>query len=142
VVGNDTDERIDLFYLPYYRIVREALNFIEPKYALCMHSFTKQYEDRKIREYEVGILFKEKNIIVDMLESVYKKNGVNYRLNEPYNPSEGVCHAMDSIITYDSPNKEVITCLLEFRNDYCSDKEYRKKHVNLLSPIVEELGKI
>jgi predicted N-formylglutamate amidohydrolase len=136
----DEEKRIQLFYLPYFKILKEALNFIKPKYAISIHSFTKQYENNPERPYEVGILFRKMNIIVDMMESIYKREGVTYRLNEPYKPEDGVCSAMDALNTYNSPEWETDVVLLEFRNDYCSDPTWRNKQVNMLSPIIEKLN--
>jgi predicted N-formylglutamate amidohydrolase len=135
----DEEKRIEIFYLPYYRIMKEALNYIQPKYALSIHSFTKQYEDNPERKFEVGILFREKTLLVDMIESAYKKEGVSYRLNEPYKPEDGVCFAMDAVNTWNWPHWSTDVVLLEFRNDYCSDPAWRKKQVNILSPIINEL---
>jgi predicted N-formylglutamate amidohydrolase len=135
----DEDKRIELFYLPYYRILKEVLNFIKPKYAICSHSFTKQYENNPERKFEVGILYREKGILADKIEFAYKKQGVNYRINEPYTPQEGVCHAMDSLYVYNWPEWYTDVVLLEFRNDYCEDPAWRKKQVEMLAPIIDSL---
>ena len=135
----DEDKRIEIFYLPYYKIMKEALNYIKPRYAISVHSFTKQYEDNPERPYEVGILFRERNVIVDLIEEAYKREGVSYRLNEPYKPEDGVCSAMDALNTWNWPEWSTDVVLLEFRNDYCSDPRWRKKQVNMLTPIIEEL---
>lgn len=135
----DEEKRIEIFYLPYYKIMKEALNYIKPKYALSIHSFTKQYEDNPERKFEVGILYREKTLLVDMIESAYKKEGVSYRLNEPYKPEDGVCFAMDAVNTWNWPEWSTDVVLLEFRNDYCSDPAWRKKQVDILAHIVNEL---
>ena len=119
--------------------IKEALNFTKPRYAISVHSFTKQYEDNPERTFEVGILFRERNLLVDMIESVYKREGVSYRLNEPYKPEDGVCSAMDALHTHSWPEWYTNVVLLEFRNDYCNDPIWRRKQVKMLSPIIEEL---
>jgi predicted N-formylglutamate amidohydrolase len=135
----DIDRRIELFYMPYYQIMREVLNFTRPRFAISVHSFTKQYEDNPERPYEVGILFNKKNVIVDKLEQIYKDQGVIYRLNEPYSPQDGVCFAMDSLTTWNMPEWTTETVLLEFRNDYCSNPAWRRKQVKMLSGLINEL---
>jgi len=135
----DRDKRIDLFYIPYYRVLSEALFFIKPKYVISTHSFTKKYEDTEDREFEVGILLRENGLMSDMIESGFKREGINYRINEPYNPKQGVCHAMDCISNYKSPDWFTEVVLLEFRNDCCLDRKWRKKQVEILSKIVEYL---
>lgn len=73
------------------------------------------------------------------MQHAFKKGEVTFRLNEPYDPKEGVCHTMDSIITSNWPEYYTNVALLEFRNDYCSDPKWRKKISNLITPIVKEL---
>jgi predicted N-formylglutamate amidohydrolase len=135
----DVDRRVELFYIPYYQIMREVLNFAKPRYAISVHSFTKQYEDNPERPYEVGILFNKRNVMVDKLEQIYKEQGVTYRLNEPYSPQDGVCFAMDSLTTWNMPEWTTDTVLLEFRNDYCSDPSWRRKQVKMLTGLVNDL---
>lgn len=136
----DREKRINMFYMPYYKVLWEALDFVKPRYLISSHSFTKQYEDHDERKYEVGILFREKSLLSDLIESEYKREGVNYRINEPYHPNEGVCHAMDCISTYKWPDWYTQVVLLEFRNDYCSDTKWRKKQVDMLTKVVEYLN--
>lgn len=135
----DRDKRINLFYMPYYKVLSEALSFVEPKYVISCHSFTKQYENYPERKFEVGILFREKCLLTDLIESAYQREGVDYRLNEPYHPNEGVCHAMDCMSTYKWPEWYTQVVLLEFRNDYASDPKWRRKQVEILSKVVEYL---
>lgn len=61
----DREKRIVNFYMPYYNIFREAIDFIQPRYGLMIHSFTKDYEDRPERNFQVGILYREKGELAD-----------------------------------------------------------------------------
>jgi predicted N-formylglutamate amidohydrolase len=54
-------------------ILNQAMKFIRPKYALSSHSFTPQYEDNPKREYEVGILYRERNLLVDKVSTLLWK---------------------------------------------------------------------
>lgn len=58
----------------------------------------------------------------------------------PYDPKEGVCHAMDTIITSLWPEQYVKCALLEFRNDLITQKEYRENMVKIISPVLKELS--
>ena len=49
-------------------ILNQAVKFIRPEYALCSHSFTGQYKDSPKKEYEVGILFRERSLLVDKVK--------------------------------------------------------------------------
>jgi predicted N-formylglutamate amidohydrolase len=61
----EKERRIITYYMPYHMILNQAMEFLRPKYVLSSHSFTPQYEDNPKREYEVGILFRERNLLVD-----------------------------------------------------------------------------
>jgi len=52
-------------------ILNQAIRFLRPKYALSSHSFTAQYEDNPRKEYEVGLLFRERSPLVDKVKINY-----------------------------------------------------------------------
>lgn len=52
-------------------ILNQAVKFLKPQYALCSHSFTAQYEDSPKKEYEVGILFRERSLLVDKVKKIF-----------------------------------------------------------------------
>lgn len=62
-------------------------------------------------------------------------------MNEPYDPKEGVCHALDSFVNYKMPDIEVPIegVLLEYRNDYCSDPVFRRHQAELMSEVIKSL---
>lgn len=137
----NAEERIKMFYMPYYYVLREVLHFIKPRYVISSHSFTAQYQDKPYRNFEIGLLYREKGLMADMIESAYRRHEINFRINEPYTPMEGVCHTMDSVQTWGWPDIKTETILFEFRNDMCSDPQFRKNQVKILAPIFEELNK-
>lgn len=69
VTFEEKERRIITHYLPYYMILNQAINFLRPKYALSTHSFTAQYEDTPKKEYEVGLLFRERSPLVDKVNT-------------------------------------------------------------------------
>jgi len=58
----------------------------------------------------------------------------------PYDPKEGVCHAMDTIEVSLWPEQYVKCALLEFRNDLITQPKYRANMVKILSPVIKELS--
>lgn len=68
------------------------------------------------------------------------KNEINFRLNEPYDPKDGEFHIMDSVSGYNIPEFFNEVVLLEFRNDLCSDSNWRNKIAKIISPIIKELN--
>jgi predicted N-formylglutamate amidohydrolase len=135
----DRDKRIEIYYCPYYKILREVLLFTMPKYVISSHSFTPIYEDQAIRDYEVGLLYREKGKMIGLIEEAFKKNGIRYKINEPYDLNEGVCHVQDSILRWNNPdNPEVL--LIEFRNDFAVNPKWKKRMINILTPIIKSLA--
>jgi predicted N-formylglutamate amidohydrolase len=134
----DRDKRIEIYYLPYYKILREVLLFTMPKHILSSHSFTPVYEDQPIREYEIGLLYREKGKMITMLEEAFKASGVTFRINEPYDLTQGVCHAQDSMLRWNYPNNPEVL-LIEFRNDFATNPKWRKKITNIIAPIIDQL---
>ena len=63
-------------------ILYQALQFLKPKYTLSTHTFTDQYEDRPKREYEVGILFRDRGLLVDKVKNKNNKKNLVRSCNE------------------------------------------------------------
>jgi len=63
---------------------------------------------------------------------------VSYRVNEPYDANDGLCYSLDVMTAYKYP---ILTegVLLEFRNDYCSNREWREKVSGYLKPALNSL---
>ena len=125
--------------MPYYKILRETLLFIKPKFIISSHSFTPYYEDTPLRDYEIGLLFRNKGKLVNSLLEIFTNIGLKCLLNEPYNMSQGVCQAQDSIINWNYPDQPEVV-LIEFRNDFCQDPKWRKKIVDALLPMINTLN--
>ena len=130
------EERLALFYYPYYNILYEVLSKVKPKYFISVHSFTQFYENHKPREFEVGLLFNNNNSVVKLLEEKLEKAKIIYRLNQPY--TAAVAFGYYSVETYDYPN---ITegVLLEIRNDLAINKDFYNKISNIVTEVVYEL---
>lgn len=131
------EERINLFYVPYYNTLYEVLHFLKPEYFLSMHSFTPYYEKEKKRDFHIGILYKEENELTKQLEKTFKENGVFYRVNEPYNMNDGELFAFDALTNYSFP-KKCKGCLLEIRNDLALEDDYK----NFITPKIAEAVKL
>ena len=67
----DKDKRIEIFYMEYYRILREILEFLRPNYVLSIHSFTPFYEEDPERKFEVGVLFQKKGKLVEAVLNLF-----------------------------------------------------------------------
>jgi predicted N-formylglutamate amidohydrolase len=109
-----------------------------PKYVISSHSFTPYYENQPLREYEVGLLYREKGKMITLLEKAFKENGISYRTNEPYDLNQGVCNVQDSILRWNHPNNPEVL-LIEFRNDFAINPKWQKKIINIITPIIETL---
>lgn len=67
---------------------------------------------------------------------------MNYRINEPYDARDGLCFTLESIISHNQPNatERVEGVMLEFRNDFCSNKDFRRKQSLILGEIIKSLN--
>ena len=76
--------------------------------------------------------------MINQIEKAFQDNGVLYKLNEPYDANDGLCHALDSMTSYRYPE---ITegVLLEMRNDFCQKIEWRERLINILKPVINNL---
>jgi predicted N-formylglutamate amidohydrolase len=115
------------------------LLFIRPKYIISSHSFTPYYEDNPLRDFEIGLMFRDKGRLVDALEDAFINAGIKCRLNEPYDMKDGVCHAQESMMSWTYPDVTEVV-LIEFRNDYCIDPVWRKRVIDAMLPVIEKLN--
>lgn len=135
----DENERIQRFYLPYYSVLKDSLNFIKPKYICSIHSFTKQYENNSVREMDVGLLVKDENSdFSKIFIEVFSKYKINYRLNEPYKYKDSDT-AFDSLTKYNYPEKTE-GILIEIRNDLTENEEFVNTIVNVISECLNKLS--
>ena len=73
-----------------------------------------------------------------MLQQAFTEAGVRCLLNEPYDMKSGVLNAQDNIISWKHPDKTEVV-MIEFRNDHCSNPEWRKKMIDAIIPIIDSL---
>lgn len=136
VIEND---RIERFYLPYYSVLKDSLNFIKPNYICSIHTFTQNYEKNKKREMEVGLLLKdETSHIAKVFIEKFEKSDIKYKINEPYCYGDSDT-AFQYLMLYNYPNiAEGI--LIEIRNDLAEREEYIKKFVDIISECLNILN--
>lgn len=132
------EERLNLFYVPYYNMLYEVFSFLKPRSYISIHSFTKQYENLPPREYEIGLLYNQKSKVSEVIEKKLTENGYNYRINEPYGAS--LCNACYAMENYDF-NKPTEGVLIEVRNDLATNEEYSDKLSNVITESIEEIIK-
>ena len=121
----DREERINLFYVPYYNIMFEVLNFLKPKYFCSIHSFTPYYEDHEKRDFHVGLLTRNSNPLSKELVKAFDDNKISYKINEPYDANSSELFAIDAISNYNYPNA-TDGVLIEVRNDVSTNFEYQE----------------
>jgi predicted N-formylglutamate amidohydrolase len=128
-----------LFYLQYYKILRESLLFLKPKYIISIHTFLPYHKDEPLRNYEIGLIFRNKGILVDKLSNAFTASGITCRLNEPYDMSGGQCHAQDSMMNWNHPDRPEVV-IMNFRSDLCTKRKWRKEISDIIKPVITELS--
>lgn len=135
---DDREKRIELYYLPYYNLLYEVLNTLNPNYFISIHSFTPYYEKEKKRDFHVGLLFKEDNPLNKSIYKHFKKNEVSFRINEPYDMNSGFMFNYDAICNYNFPE----LCegvMIEVRNDMAENNDYREFITDVLSDAIKDV---
>lgn len=131
-------DRLSKFYIPYYNSLYDVLESLKPTMFISIHSFTKQYENLPPREYCIGLLFKELNIVVKIIADMLEKNKISYRYNEPY--TADISNAFFTMENYNFSKKVNGVCI-EVRNDLATDTNFTNKLVMILNDAVNELNK-
>lgn len=136
VIEND---RIERFYLPYYSVLKDSLNFIKPNYICSIHTFTQCYKNNEKREMEVGLLLKDKNsFFAKVFIEKFEISDIKYKINEPYGYDDSDT-AFHSLMLYNYP-KIAEGILIEIRNDLAIKKEYIQKFVSIISECLNILN--
>lgn len=110
------DRRVNEFYLPYHRKVREILQRSEDIKHLCIHSYAaeKSTTDATTGDWHVGIQYPIKNQMVESaLEYFSRLSGKKIGDNQPYNLRNGLPGA----ISLHAASFGIDTVELEFRDD-------------------------
>ena len=95
---HEFEDRISKYYLPYHRVLKEAVNRYRPHFVLAIHSFTPEYEGQR-RAVEVGVLYKraQDEPYARDLCRMLRDAGIRAELNEPWSGVEGFMYAVDSL---------------------------------------------
>lgn len=129
--------RIELFYNPYYYLLYEVLEFLNPSAFISIHSFTKQYEDLPPREYSIGLLYNKKTRLVNIIDTKFKEYNISFRHNEPYTAE--LCNAFYCMENYNF-SRRTDGVLLEIRNDLATDDAFRDMLVDVLDKCITEFN--
>jgi len=114
----EEDNRIQKYYLSYYRALREVAIKVSPDYVFSVHSFTPLYEGNP-RTLEIGILVNYSDELGQKVHDELKKRHHNVAINEPYDGKEGLA-ALGSMLYAKVPiTRQGIQ--FEFRNDLITD---------------------
>lgn len=133
------NDRLRLFYYPYYSILNEVMSFIRPSFFISVHTFTSTNEDGPVRDYSVGLLYSNKerpNLLVKTIEKKLIERKVSFRHNEPY--TSEVLNAYNMMETYDYPTLITGLCI-EIRNDLAVDFDFSHMICGIMKEVVVEV---
>lgn len=130
---DDKDARTNAIYRPFETALA---NFIKtrreagrPPIIITIHSFTPIYHGKK-REVELGILYDQDTRLANaILQSSPDEKDLIIRANEPYSPTDGVTHTLQThALPFDLHN-----VMIEIRNDLIETKDQQKTMAEKLS---------
>lgn len=136
----DRKSRLERFYYPYIETLNSKIQEHKPDFFISIHSFTPYYEDEKLRDFQVGLLYNRKGPFFDFIESAFSKTDVAYELNKPY--SNTIMVGVSNMLGCYKLPKQTECVTIEIRNDYCSDPTFRKKLISIIAPAVIEFLKV
>ena len=124
--------RINKYHAPFYHVLGEAVQELEPSFILSIHTFTPNYQG-SIREVEIGVLYEEENVdIASYMVKEFSKRGYDARFNEPWSGCVGILAGNVAACTYSMAKPRIRGIELEIRNDLASNPESRERIVELI----------
>ncbi len=126
-------ERIERYYRPFERAMREEIERHRPAPALVtIHSFTPVYNG-KARKVELGILHDEDTRLADaMLSNAHAFTDLDIRRNSPYGPEHGVMHTLR---THALP-RGLLNVMIEIRSDLLKTPGQCQSIANMLGGLL------
>jgi predicted N-formylglutamate amidohydrolase len=92
-------QRVEEIYVPFHaqvsKLIELRLNAGRPVIFVTIHSFTPVFKGIT-RTLDVGLLFDRDRRFTDMVAPLLRATGrLDVRYNEPYGPTDGVCHTLN-----------------------------------------------
>lgn len=130
--------RIDAIYKPFHRKVRglieERLDSREEVIFVTIHSFTPVFKSIP-RTMHVGLLFDKDRRFTEFVGARLKAAGnFEVRYNEPYGPSDGVCHTLN----VQAGAKGLPYSMIEIRNDLIQNESGQIEWADRLAEVLQQ----
>ncbi|SNZ21496.1 Predicted N-formylglutamate amidohydrolase [Cohaesibacter gelatinilyticus] len=130
---DDRDARTNAIYRPFETALADFIKArreaSRPPFIITIHSFTPIYHGKK-REVELGILFDQDTRLANaILRSSTDENDLIIRANEPYSPTDGVTHTLQThALPFGLHN-----VMIEIRNDLIETEDQQRAMAEKLS---------
>lgn len=143
ITEEERQKRLDRCYLPYHRELESRLrsNLKPGGLVFSVHSFTDTYrptdEPVSPRNMEAGLLVDKEEDLALEIKKALDEEGVDIRINEPYNGKGGLVDLMHSDPSL-APSYRYLA--IECRQDLVTQKEWRSKMAVALSAAFLSMG--
>ena len=124
----DRENRLKLYYYPYYETVRRVAKECAVDILFSVHTFTPVYEEER-RELEVGVLYDTEEKLGHLLVEHLSGEGFFTRPNEPYSGREGLMYCVQH--NADSVGARALE--VEVRQDLAVDPLFRQNFANAMA---------
>ena len=126
--------RLNKLYRPYHSAVAELAARQDNTIIISVHSFTRQFQGRPPRPWQVGVLYAaDERLSRPFIDILNQQDDLCVGENEPYTghlPGDAIArHA----IAYERPN-----ILIELRNDLIATPGAQNAWAERLAPMLEE----
>lgn len=137
IPDNEAQARLTQIYRPFEQMLSDVLLTKEQPVLVTAHSFTPVFNGKK-REVEIGLLHSKDALLADaMLKAIPADSGFVVRRNEPYGPTDGVAHTIET----QGQNKGLLNIMIEVRNDLLCNQRDVMRAADVLRKMLAEAMK-
>lgn len=140
ITGNigDRRSRIDEFWRPYHRALRQQIVAMRPKLLVSLHSFTPRLASRpdEARPWEIGILYNNDDRAARVAIPLLRADGVHIGDQLPYSGK-----SLNATMNLHGESTRTPYLGIEVRQDLLADAAGISKWAHILLPVIEKCAK-
>ena len=136
------NERIINAFVPYHLQIQRTAVDCKASTAVSIHTFNRTYEGEN-RSFEIGVLFSTGNEkLATKMVKILNESGFSARLNEPWSGKHGFMYSADCFTYCSNTPGERNAVMFEFRNDVCTNPEWRQQVIPIICDILTSRSNI
>ena len=131
-------QRVEEIYEPFHahvgKLIEGRVSAGKPLIFVTIHSFTPVFK-RITRRLDIGLLFDRDRRFTDLVAALLRATGkLDVRYNEPYGPSDGVCHTLN----VHAGARGLPYSMIEIRNDLITSESGQVEWADRLADVLRQ----